>query len=628
MKLIYFQFLLLVRRILWLMLFYSIVRLLFFLFNNHSFQNVSNGQIIDSFLLGLRFDLSAICIINILYVLGSFMLSPNHWKSLRYQKWLQNLFVIPNLAFLSLGVIDLEYYKFIGRRTNFEINSIMGDVGNQAQNLLGKYWYLALIMLFLSWIFIKFLPKSSKKVPFTNTLPWYPFNIFMALFMAALFVLGFRGGFQEKPLRTNQAFSQNSQQLGNLVLNTPFTFLTTIDAQGTNAVQYLPSQQMYSLIQTKGQSSDIQHNVPQNIMIIIVESLSAEYMGIYNQYTGYTPFLDSLSKAGVCMRNHFANGRESIDAVPAVVASMPKLMDEPYITSKYQANNIAGLASILKPSGYSSAFFHGARNGSMGFEGFSQIAGFQQYYGLNEYPNKKDFDGNWGIFDEPFLQFCAQKTTEQQQPFVNTIFTLSSHSPYTIPAKYLGRFRKGPLEIHESIGYADYALRQFFENSKHTSWFKNTLFIITGDHTQQNSEPKYNNEMGSYRVPLILFHGSQSMNILLKKKILTHKITQHADIVPSILDFLGKNNNQLNYFGESIFNFSQGGKALLYSEGRFSMVSQSKYIVFDGEKFSGDTINLEKNVIIKTNIPIATKLKNRLLAFIQYHHNGLIENKL
>jgi hypothetical protein len=58
------------------------------------------------------------------------------------------------------------------------------------------------------------------------------------------------------------------------------------------------------------------------------------------------------------------------------------------------------------------------------------------------------------------------------------------------------------------------------------------------------------------------------------------------------------------------------------------MVSQSKYIVFDGEKFRGDTINLEKNVVIKTNIPIATKLKNRLLAFIQYHHNGLIENKL
>jgi uncharacterized sulfatase len=279
---------------------------------------------------------------------------------------------------------------------------------------------------------------------------------------------------------------------------------------------------MYSLIQTKGQSSDIQHYDPQNIMIIIVESLSAEYMGIYNQYTGYTPFLDSLSKAGVCMRNHFANGRESIDAVPAVVASMPKLMDEPYITSKYQANNIAGLASILKflatllPFSWCKKWFDGFRR-------FSQIAGFQNYYGLNEYPNKKDFDGNWGIFDEPFLQFCA-KNTEQQQPFVNTIFTLSSHSPYTIPAKYLGRFRKGPLEIHESIGYADYALRQFFENSKHTPWFKNTLFIITGDHTQQNSEPKYNNEMGAYRVPLILFHGSQSMNILLKRKSFTTRL--------------------------------------------------------------------------------------------------------
>ncbi|MFY7825795.1 MAG: LTA synthase family protein [Flectobacillus sp.] len=628
MKLLYFQFSLLLRRILWLMLFYSILRILFFLFNTPSFQTISYAQLIDSFILGLRFDLSAICIINILYVLGSFMLSPSRWEETFYQKILQNLFVIPNLAFLSLGVIDLEYYKFIGRRTNFEINSIMGDAVQQAPNLLGKYWYLGIIMFVLSWIFIKFLPKPSKGKIQNSSVPWYPFNVFVSLFIAALCILGFRGGLQEKPLRINQAFSQNNHQLGNLVLNTPFTFLTTIDAQGTSPVQYVSQQEMNLLISRNRQMSDTEVREPQNVMVVIVESLSAEYMGIYNQYTGYTPFLDSLGRAGVCMRNHFANGRESIDAVPAVLASMPKLMDEPYITSKYQANNLPGLANILKRFGYSSAFFHGARNGSMGFEGFSQMAGFQQYYGLNEYPNKKDFDGNWGIFDEPFLQFCAQKTNEQKQPFINAIFTLSSHSPYTIPTKYVGRFRKGPLEIHESIGYADYALSQFFESIKHTPWFKNTLFVITGDHTQQSSVPKYNNEIGAYRVPLILFHGSQKMNVLLKSKIVPNKITQHADIVPSILDFLDKKYDKLNCFGESIFNFSQGGTALLYSEGRFRMLSNAKYVVFDGEKFRGDTVNLEKNVIIKNNIPVSTTLKKKLLAFIQYHHNGLINNRL
>jgi len=87
----------------------------------------------------------------------------------------------------------------------------------------------------------------------------------------------------------------------------------------------------------------------------------------------------------------FANGRKSIDAMPSIIASIP-MMVEPYITTSYSGNEINSIASILGEEGYHTSFFHGAPNGSMGF----QVAGFREYYGMNEYPHSGGFDGMWG----------------------------------------------------------------------------------------------------------------------------------------------------------------------------------------------------------------------------------------
>ena len=112
--------------------------------------------------------------------------------------------------------------------------------------------------------------------------------------------------------------------------------------------------------------------------------------------------------------------------------------------------------------GYDTSFFHGAPNGSMGFLGFGNILGFKNYYGKTEYNNDADFDGIWGIWDEPFFQYCAKTLNQKKSPFMATLFSVSSHHPFKIPEKYKGKFKKGPLEIHEPIGYTDFALKKFF----------------------------------------------------------------------------------------------------------------------------------------------------------------------
>ena len=203
------------------------------------------------------------------------------------------------------------------------------------------------------------------------------------------------------------------------------------------------------------------------------------------QYKGYTPFLDSLMGHSKSFTYAIANGRKSIDGLPSVISSIPSL-GVPYFLSPYSGNRINSLASLLGAEGYHTSFFHGAPNGSMGFNAFMNLAGVDHYYGMDEYGNADDFDGLWGIWDEPFLQFYADKLNTFPEPFMSSFFSVSSHHPFEIPDEYEDRFEGGPLPIHRCIQYTDFALKRFFEKASTMPWYKNTLFVITADHTSSN----------------------------------------------------------------------------------------------------------------------------------------------
>ena len=161
-----------------------------------------------------------------------------------------------------------------------------------------------------------------------------------------------------------------------------------------------------------------------NVFVIILESFSSEHIGalthqIGNKNTDFTPFLDSLAEKSLVFEG-FANGKRSIEGIPAILASLPTWMTEDFITSQYSSNKFNSLASILKAEGYNTSFFHGGKNGTMGFDAFSKSAGFEFYYGKNEYPDQSDFDGSWGISDEPYLQYIAKTLNTTPEPFLGS----------------------------------------------------------------------------------------------------------------------------------------------------------------------------------------------------------------
>lgn len=433
-----------------------------------------------------------------------------------------------------------------------------------------------------------------------------------------------RGGLQLKPLKTTNAFIFSHEALGVLSLNTTFTLLRTNKGEELKKRSYFIDESEIGEILP---APVVWPHAPthENVVLIVLESFALEFMGLPHEGKGYTPFLDDLALRSYFFRNSFANGRRSIEAIPSLLSGLPSWLQDPFITSSLSSNNVEGLGHVLKKEGYQTAFFHGAENGTMYFDSYAQRTGFDHYFGLNEYPNRADFDGNWGIYDEPFLKFTVDQLSKMQTPFGVVVFTLSSHQPYSVPQKYAGRFPKGTLEIHESIGYTDFALKKFFAYAEKQDWYKNTLFVLTADHTTKSDRPGYEDVLGRYRVPIMFFHPGR----LLPETDPAQPV-QHVDVPLSIMHVLGLRPEKWTRLGHSVFD-SQTSWVMNRSESAFWYLDRDFFLLWSegkGADFHSheDTRGISPLKFVEESNE--RRLNRRLHALLQYFFNGMMGNNL
>lgn len=597
------------------MLLFSVLRLLFYLLNLSHFPDAK----LLNFIGGLRFDWMTITLLYSPFLLLFPFLF--HKKS----QLLKILFLVSSAVAIVLNIIDFEYYKFTLKRTTADLFTTKG-LGDDFRNLIlifvVDFWYLVLLALVLFFAVAKGYAKI--KTLKTNRLKAGPFSLFL-FSLLALYAIGARGGLQYKPLNVVQASQYAVSQNMALVLNTPFTIIKSAFHDEIVQRNYFSQDELNQIY------SPVQYYPPDslpkklNVVLIIAESFSSEFIGALNDYGGYTPFLDSLITQGLIFTNAFANGKKSIEGLPAILSGIPTLMNRSFISSKYAANQIMSMGTILNREGYSSTFYHGGENGTMGFEAYCQMAGITRYIGRNEYPDQSDYDGNWGIFDEPFLQFCVADMDGRSKPFFSTIFTLSSHHPFTVPKKYEDRFDGGPIPILKSVQYADYALKRFFETAQKSDWFDETLFILTADHTSTSYRPEYQNAIGNYRIP-ILYYCPKYI-----KPQREEEITQQSDIFPSVIDFLGFGGKLLS-FGTSVFDDSHNPFAVSFINNYYQLIQGDYCLQFDGKKplafYNWKRDPGLKNNLVKRSGNRLTPYQRKLKAIIQQYNNRLINNQL
>lgn len=625
----------LVTRLTTMLLLLAFTRWCLYLFNTNSFPDITTSELYRLFFNGFRFDINTLIIYNspliILYCL------PIRYKFNKiYKKIVDIIFVITNSAAISLNLIDVIYFRYLDKRMSSELFTFFtGTEENQAglmMSFIADFWYMFLLFFVLLFVIILIMKKTKvKEADVKFNFHWYVKQTIVFVIVMALSVIGIRGGFQLKPINLTTATNYTSQKYIPLVINTPFSIFMSSTSSALQKINYFDETTLDSIFSPIHHETDHNRFIKKdatncNIVLIILESFGQEMIGYYNsEYEkSLTPFLDSL----LCQSLTFdgmANGRRSIEALPSIFCGLPSLMSTDYPSSRYAINKLDGFATTLKENGYKSAFFHGGNNGTMSFNSTSKSSGFDDYYGRNEYNNDQDFDGKWGIYDKPFLQYTAAKLNQYEEPFAAAIFTLSSHHPFSLPQNYKVPDNNDNTPFENTITYVDNALKNFFNIVSNYDWFDNTIFVITADHVNpEHKYDKYKNIIGSYRVPLA-FYAPQ---IIEAKHI--DEIAQHIDIGISILSALNINDTIFS-FGRNLFDSKHEQSFIGYSNNVYMFSDGEYFMQSDGNNIKG-IYKLNKNSSSKKlhedNAEEWKTIDTKFKAILQQYNNRMINNKL
>lgn len=615
----------------------AISRWLLFIFNTGNFPNLSVGEQFRLFFIGMRFDIWTLIITNLPFLV--FYGIPFEFKYNKvYCKVIDTLFIITNTLSITLNLIDVIYYRYIDKRMTSELFGFVqhtdDNQGGLVKQFVVDFWFMIVVfVVFLFAIIILTRKTRVKPAVIINRKYWYTTRSLIFLGLVAASIIGLRGGLQNKPISIITAANYTKTQNIPLVLNTPFTI-----GRGNSGTVLQPLhfyddeelEQLYSPVRNDLTINRfIDKNIPRyNIFIIILESHGQEMVKFYNQNRNesLTPFLDSLLANSLSF-NGMANGRQSIEAVTSILSGLPSLMSKDYVESRYAMNRLDGIGSILKQHGYSTAFFHGGNNGTMNFDASAISAGFDSYYGRNEYGNDDDYDGTWGISDMPFLQFTAQKVNEMKKPFAASVFTLSSHHPFKLPKGYELPAGNYQTDFEKTMRYTDDSMRQFFETISDYSWFDSTIFVIVGDHV--NPEHRFDNYLngyGQYQIVTAFYSPS------VIKPLKTNIMAQQTDIGISLLAALGYNDTIFT-FGRNVFDSLQEpcfasylNNIYQYSDGKHMLQSDGQNItaVFDIE----EDPCLTKNLYNEGKNEAWDELNNKFRMRLQQYNNRMINNKL
>ncbi|NLA15786.1 MAG: LTA synthase family protein [Bacteroidales bacterium] len=542
---------------------FFLTRIGFYWYNKYLFLEIPLALWKEILRGGLRFDLAALFYLNGPYLLLALLPLPFVYSK-GWQRFLKALFMVTNGAGFLVQLFDFVFFRTTLRRTDFTFFREFSNethLGPLVLRALTDHAFMVVLWLVLTgflWFGYGRSGYKSSKLPVRPlfTARFFMTRLFVWGLTAGLAVIAIRGGTDRttRPITLSNAtaYVRDPLQTG-LVLNTPFCIIRTFGKPALERLDYFRSEEDLERIYTPVHRKEVHKEevqtayteaVERNVVILILESFSKEYIGSLNEGTApsYTPFLDVLAMHSLSCTKAYANGRKSVDAIPSILGSIPS-PEQSFALTPYALNKVEGLGQALKKRNYTTAFFHGAPNGSMGLDGMARHFGFDAYYGMNEFGDNSFYDGYWGIWDEPFLQFFAATLDSFPQPFAAALFTLSSHHPFVIPKEYEGQFPEGTDPVHPCIGYADYALKQFFERAAESSWYEHTLFVLVADHgIFSRTNPLYQTASESMAIPLLYYDPSGT---LIPEGAEYGHPTQQIDIMPTVLEWL---NHPYSYF--------------------------------------------------------------------------------
>ncbi|MBS0617328.1 MAG: LTA synthase family protein [Spirochaetes bacterium] len=456
-------------------------------------------------------------------------------------------------------ISDLFYYGHAGKHSTVELMLFYQNFTDIALMGLREYGYIPAIYIalgvgfFFVWRHLVRREDAHRHAPAAYS--WWRHVVTIVLFVFVN-IIAFRGGLQGRPLRPADAFQHLTQAQGDFALNGVYTSFyalfhrTNFPVRGDRE-SIVSAQQLIGGAHEKFASAEypflrttqpIAPPLKKNVVFIILESWSAARVGILGDKTGATSFFDSIASTGWLFTNAFATGRRSIASLPSTLSSIPTLYGSLYITSPYEQNFQRGMGTIFCEQGYSTAFTYAAKAGSMGFNAFARLAGFEKILTRESFAADAPNDGTWGVYDHVMFARALADLDAAKKPTLSVLYTLHPHPPFTLPPG--NNYYNPPLarsEYYNALRYSDGTLRDFFAEARKKPWFKDTVFVLMADHAYEDTQG-----LAAFRIPLLIYapgfvaprvdaRVASELDVLPTLVELLHLNTEHAAMGKSLL---------------------------------------------------------------------------------------------
>ena len=609
--------------------FFEIVRLFFFIKYRNYFSPLPLIESLISFIVGLRFDLSTICLIFGIFFL--ILHIPGAWKENKiFSRILWSLiFLFSTLTYVILFT-DVFYYEYGNKHLSFEIFELPNHFLSFGKTVLIEYWYGIVLFLFFISIFSILWSKmknflSSKLNTATNILN----EIIYFLIFATFVTISIRGGVQGPTLRPGFAFRKGNVLTGHLSLNGVYTLLHTISQPYGENKTFLPEDEAIQIVRNivkKENEIFVDEKYPLlrrtlykespkklNVVIFIMESWTAEYTGVLGSHPELTPFFDLLSKEGILFNRFYSCGGRTWQGAMTVLFSIPTVYPVGITYPPFDQNVYRSIAHILKEQGYQTIFLHGGERNEFSMETLTKsIGGFDICIFMDDFDlSKVEIDKAWGVHDEHVFLRADEEFRKLKQPFLGVIFSLSSHPPYDLPE----RFKTSKTgSFFDSLKYADWSLKVFFEKAKQSDYFNNTLFIIVADHAYRIDK---DNPANSFRIPCLFYTPGGQIG-----KGISNRIGNQIDILPSIIDIL-KISTVHSSFGRSLFDNDKNSGFSFMTSGEEFYWARNNFVLIHN---LGKRISIYSPTKEKVTDGACMKMEQEFFSFFQIARKTLRDN--
>lgn len=548
----------LLRIMLFWLVFFTLGRILYitYLFKFFRIDQVPFREVFLVFVYAFRLDLATICYLT---VIPFFILLVQSRYSRAWLEVVQRVYAIIGIVILSLIIVgEIGIYPEWKSKLDYKSLHYLNHPEEMAQSTSAWNFIVLLILAILFaglavYLFNKvfYRPFKGKKVSWFST-----FSTFV-LFSAFLF-LGARGGVQEIPINQSQSyFSKHS--IANLVSVNPgynlfYSVLQSTYFQDNNPFLFYPlkdARQTVSQLHTvqKDTTINVLNTQRPNIVLIIMESWSADLIQSLGGEPGITPEFRKLEKEGILFTQHYASGNRSQQGMASIFSGFPSL---PVTAISNHFNKFVKLPSLvkdLKKAGYTTSYYFG---GQLIYGGLRAYIIFNDFDRILE---NKDFDpsiprGRLGIHDQYTLDKLLTDLDKDKQPFFSTLFTVSTHSPYDEPMKPVLTWGGNENQYINSAYYTDKCLGEFIAKARQKPWFNNTLFIFVADHSHNSYRNYWLNTPGYRKIPLLLY-GNAIKKEWRGKQV--SRVASQTDIAGTLLPQLGLSAKEFSW-SKNLFN--------------------------------------------------------------------------